>query len=294
METETDIATNKAGTPPETSRPKPTELMQLWGALSLLTWTLLIFAGLFVGTGPRLEINMYVSYSLTTIAGFYLACGNARWWVRWLLLGLAVLLIIFAHFNPDKYEGIAYFSIMGMISAGFTYLGRMIISAFRRESSPKQRFTIFGLMLATAITAVCMVALNHLVDSDGGPPVTLIIVVLILLGFMLTAQCAPLWTRTKWEALAFAVSGLLLAIPAGALIYVILHYFDNGRQAVDEIFFPISMMTFFVWLTLYPLWFGFYALGWTLIDPSWKLGPRYESKSPAKLEREDIDVLMED
>ncbi|WP_144970138.1 hypothetical protein [Bremerella volcania] len=173
-------------------------------------------------------------------------------------------------------------------------MSRMIISAFRRESSPRQRFTIFGLMIVTAITAVCLVALNLFLGSESSPSALLVIVILILVGFALTAQCASAWCRTKWETLVVALVALLVAIPAALGVHVLLHYVNKSPTEAGDVLIPIGTMVLFMWMLLYPLWFGFYALGWTLIDPSWKLGPRHVAGPKVAAPEEEFDVLMED
>lgn len=267
---------------------------RILGALTLLTWTLLVLVVLILYQEPASEINVFLSYSLTAFLGFYLACGNIRWWWRWLVMVLTILLIVSVHFNPDKFQYIVYFGVLSMISAGFTYASRMILAAFRGESNPRQQFTIFGLMLVTTITAICLVALNHWFAEEGDPPIALLLTILIMLGFTMTAQLAAAWTRTKWEALAFAAIAAIAAVPASLVVYGTFAYIDDSPPDIEDVIYPVGLMSAFMWLILYPLWFSFYALGWKLIDPSWKLGPRHVAKPAAPREVKEFDVLMED
>lgn len=298
METEHDVAIHEEGCPAEdhsTATPSaPSRSLRILGVFSLLAWAMLVLGCLFQPTAFNFDIKVYISYSLTVFSGFYLACGNARWWARWLLASLIVLLILAAHDGSERVEGTTYFGVLAMIAAGFTYASRMIISAIRGESNPLQRFTIFGLMVVTAITAVCLVALNRLLLSEGEPSIVLLVVILIGLGFALMAQCVPAWTCNKRQAVTVVAIALVLAFLTSLILHQVFYYVDNTAPSFYDVLLPIWMITGFMWLVLYPLWFGFYALGWRLIDPSWKFGPRYQTESPARIEEKAVDVLMED
>lgn len=272
----------------------PSQLLRIVGAFTLLTWALLILVGLVLFNEPGSEINVFLSYSLSAFLGFYLACGSNRWWWRWLVVALTILLIISTHFAPDKLEGVVYLGVLSMIAAGFTYASRMILAAFRGEANQRQQFTIFGLMLVTTITAICLVAMNQIFMSEGRSSIALMITVLIMLGFTMTAQLAPAWTRTKWEALLFAVVAAIMAVPSTLAVYGIFTLIDNSPPDLDEVVYPLGLMTVFMWLILYPLWFSFHALGWKLIDPSWKLGPRHVPQPATPGEVKEVDVLMSD
>ncbi|PQO36839.1 hypothetical protein C5Y96_06645 [Blastopirellula marina] len=298
METESDIAIEEPNCPAadvaSTRQSPSSKRLRTLGVISLVAWALAILYFLFGWRSRIIEITMFLSYSLTAFAGFYLACGNARWWVRWLLVSLAIQLITLANYNSSMLEGVTYFSVLAMISAGFTFAGRMVISAFRRESSPRQRFTIFGLMIVTAITAVCLVALNISLDSESGPSVLVIIAALIIIGFALTAQCASAWSHTKREGLVVGLTACLMGIPSSLSIHLLFHYIDRSPPEAGDVLIPVWTMVFFMWMLLYPLWFGFYALGWTLIDPGWKFGSGHATKPAAEVAEKEVDVLMED
>ncbi|MFN3152411.1 hypothetical protein [Bremerella sp.] len=282
LEADASSADNSPAAPPASSRPMP-----ILGGMTLLAWTLLILSWLFYFSGPSSEINIFMGYSLTAFVGFYLACGSIRWWWRWLVVALTILLIISTHFDPDKLEGIVYFGVLSMIAAGFTYASRMILAAFRGEANQRQQFTIFGLMLVTTITAICLVAMNQLFMSEGLSSIALMVTVLIMLGFSMTAQLAPAWTRTKWEALLFAVVAAMMAVPSTLAVYGVFTFIDNSPPDLNDVVYPLALMTVFMWLILYPLWFSFHALGW-------KLGPRYAAKPTAHVEAKEVDVLMSD
>lgn len=294
METKNDVTNPGADDPSSVKRSARSGQLRIFGMFSLLFWVLFILYCLYGWPDRRIDITMFICYSLTTFAGFYLACGNARWWARWLLVGLTILLITASNPGPGRFAGLAYFGVLAMISAGFTYASRMIISAFRRESSPRQRFTIFGLMIVTAITAVCLVALNLFPESERAPSALSIVLILVLLGFTLTAQCASAWYRTTRGALVVGFVALLLAIPVALGLHVMFHYVNKSPPDAGNVLIPIGTTVLFMWILLYPLWFGFHALGWTLIDPSWKFGPRYVPQPAAQVEVKEIDVLMSD
>ncbi|MFN3152410.1 hypothetical protein [Bremerella sp.] len=294
MEAEIERATGETEDGAAAVPSAPGWLLRLLGAFSLLAWALLILAGLFSSTAAHREMDEHLTFSLSAFAGFYLACGNFRWWARWLVAACILLLIVFAYEGPSFPEEMTYFGVLAMISAGLTFAGRMILSAVRGESSPRQRFTIFGLMLATAITSVCAVAMNQHFGLEESPAVGILIALLFLIGFAMTAQFAATWARTKWEILAFAAAAILVAFPTPFLVWQLIQLTDGAPMPVEDILYPMGMMTFFTWLILYPLWFSFYALGWKLIDPSWKLGPRYAAKPTAHVEVKEVDVLMED
>lgn len=293
IEPDTDVAIEEVGLPPK-PKPATSKGMRILGVLVLIAWVLSILFCLFSYQQSLFEIGQFLTYSLTSFAGFYLACGSAKWWVRWLLACFCILLVASSHYSHDLLEGISYNGVFTVISAGFTFACRMILSTFRGESSAHQRFTIFGLMVVTAITAVCMLAVNYLFLSIGATEAAVAIAVLTVLGFAITAQCTPVWTNTKREAIVFAVSALLLAVPCSLIICGILAYFEMATQLVEEIIYPVWMIFLLLWLILYPLWFSFYALGWKLIDPSWKLGPRHAMKSAPRMKEDEVDVMMED
>lgn len=264
------------------------------GVFVLMIWAVSVLLLLFVPVDPSFETSIFFSYSLTAFVGFFLASGNARLWVRWLLVGLNVLLIFIAHANPSRIEGLIIFGVLTMISAGFTYAIRMILAAVLGESSPRQRFTIFGLMLATAVTAVCLVALNALFAPREDTPVALIGVILIGLGFSAMAQCAPAWARTKLQAVIIGVIALTLAFAMSLVLYQVFQLMDGAPPSFEEILLPIWVMIGLMWLIIYPLWFGVYAVGWNLVGPGWKLGQQVEAKPTANAAEEDVDVLMEE
>lgn len=293
MEPDAAEVIEDVGSPPE-PKPVTTGGLRIAGVLALLVWAISILICLFSSMRFTFEIGIFLIYSLTAFTGFYLACGNARWWARWLLASLSILLIASSHYSHDMLEGISYHGVFIVISAGFTFAGRMILSAFRGESSARQRFTIFGLMVVTAITAVCLLAINYLFLSNGATDVAVAIAILTVLGFAMTAQCTPAWTNTKREAFVFAATGFLIAIPSSLIIYGILAFSENTTQLVEEVMYPVWMIFLLLWLILYPLWFSFYALGWKLIHPSWKLGPRHAMKSAVRMKEKEVDVLMED
>ena len=294
MEAEIERATGETEDGAAAVPSAPGWQLRALGVFSLLAWALLILAGLFSSTAAHREIDEHLTFSLCAFAGFYLACGNIRWWARWLVVGCILLLVVFTFEGLSFLEEMTYFGVLAMISAGFTFAGRMILSAVRGESSPRQRFTIFGLMLATAITSVCAVAMNQQFGLEEGSAVGFLIVLLFLIGFAMTAQFAVIWARTKWEILAFAAAAILVAFPTPFLIWQLIQLTDGSTMPLEDILYPIGMMTFFTWLILYPLWFSFHALGWKLIHPSWKLGPRHATKPAAPREVKEVDVLMED
>ncbi|QDU73400.1 hypothetical protein Pan97_03710 [Bremerella volcania] len=104
METRAEVTTREENHPADdhaaANRSTRSGLLQLCGMVSLLVWALAILFCLYGWPDRRIEFTMFICYSLTTFAGFYLACGNARWWVRWLLVGMTILLILFANHGP--------------------------------------------------------------------------------------------------------------------------------------------------------------------------------------------------
>lgn len=262
-------------------------------ALVLFAMLLLEIVVLFAWRS-RGEAGMVIRFGQSGIIGFYLACGWAKWWVRWLTAIAAVLafsLTMIEQLNPDDFIN---FSVLIMTSAGFTYLVRMIVSVIRGESNPLQRFTIFGLMIVTAIVAACAMGMNQLPEFQEPARGASMVITMAMFGLSLIAQCALLWTTTRRQLIAFGVSALVLAFIMPFAIYGVFYLSQDRMPPISRMLVPCWVMIVTTWLTLYPLVFVFYGMGGSLINPSWKLKPRQKSAPRTARGEADVDVLMED
>ncbi|MEW4565121.1 hypothetical protein AB1K70_21530 [Bremerella sp. JC770] len=263
-------------------------------ALVLFAMLLLEVVVLFGWRTPGGEYGIFIRFGQGGIAGFYLACGWAKWWVRWLVALGAMLAFSVTMLQQGDPVAYVLFGMLIVISAGFTYLVRMIIAVIRGESSQTQRFTIFGLMIATAIVAVCVLGMSNLPEFQEPARGASMVLMLAIFGLSLIAQCSPLWTVTWRQAFALAGSALSLALVMPFVIYGVIYVFQDRMPSIWEVVQPCWLMVLATWATIYPLVFVFYGLGGSLIDPSWKLKPRSEAPSKPGRVEEDIDVLMED
>ncbi|MBA2113168.1 hypothetical protein [Bremerella alba] len=256
----------------------------------LLTEVVVLFAWRTFGG----ELAIFIRFGQAGVAGFYLACGWAKWWVRWLAALVAVLALSTTMLQQYNFAAYVLFGVLIMISAGFTFLVRMIVSVIRGESSPSQRFTIFGLMVVTAIVAVCVVAMSNVPQFQEPARGTSLALMMALFGLCLISQCSPLWTTSQRQAISFAGSAFSLAAVMPFAIYGLIYLYQNQMPPIMNVVLPCWLMVFTTWATLYPLMFVFYGLGGALVDPSWKLKSRHESSpSPRHIESE-VDVLMDD
>ncbi|PQO36838.1 hypothetical protein C5Y96_06640 [Blastopirellula marina] len=260
-------------------------------ALVLFAMLLLEIVVLFAWRSPG-ETGVFIRFGQAGIVGFYLACGWAKWWVRWLTAFAAVL--AFSLTMLELLDPVAFimFGVLIMISAGFTYLVRMIVAVIRGESNPTQRFTIFGLMIVTAIVAVCAMGMSNLAEFQEPARGASMVIMMAFFGLSLIVQCALLWTTTRRQAIAFGGSALSLAFIMPFAIYGVIFLSQDRMPPMSRVLVPCWLMVLTTWVTLYPLVFVFYGMGGSLINPSWKLKPRHElAVRPAKTET-DVDVLM--
>lgn len=263
-------------------------------ALVLFAMLLTEVVVLFAWRTPGDEFGVFIRFGQAGIVGFYLACGWAKWWVRWLVAFAAVLAFSITMLQQADIAAYVMYGVLVMISAGFTYLVRMIVAVIRGESSPTQRFTIFGLMVVTAVVAVCAVAMSNIPEFQQPARGTSTVLMMALFGLSLIAQCSPLWTTCQRQASVFAGSAFSLAAVMPFAIYGLIYLFQDRMPTIWEVVIPCWLMIFTTWVTLYPLVFVFYGMGGSLVDPSWKLKPRHASAPrPARFESE-VDVLMED
>lgn len=263
-------------------------------ALVLFAMLLLEIVVLLAWRTPAGDIGIFLRFGQAGIVGFYLACGWAKWWVRWLVAFFAVL--AFSITMLQLWDAVAYvmFGILIMISAGFTFLVRMIVAVIRGESNPAQRFTIFGLMLVTGIVAVCALAMSNVREFQDSARSVSLVLMMMLFGLALIAQCSPLWTTTQRQTIAFVGSALSLAIIMPFFIFGVIYVVQERTPPIWDVVLSCWLMIFTTWVTLYPLVFVFYGMGGSLVDPSWKLKPRHKSQlRPARTETE-VDVLMSD
>lgn len=262
-------------------------------ALVLFAMLLLEIVVLLAWRTPS-DIGIFLRFGQAGIVGFYLACGWAKWWVRWLVAAGSVLGLSVTMLQPQDPVSYVMFGVLIVISAGFTFLVRMIVAVIRGESSPTQRFTIFGLMLVTGVVAVCTVALNQLPEFQDTARGSSIILMMACFGLCLIAQCSPLWTTNPRQAIAFAASAISLALVMPFGIVGVIYVLQDQMPEMWNVVTACWGMAFTTWVTLYPLVFVFYGMGGALVDPSWKLKPRHErSLKPARVEPE-FDVLLGD
>jgi len=264
-------------------------------ALVLFAMLLTEVVVLFAWRTPGDEFGIFIRFGQAGIAGFYLACGWAKWWVRWLAAAVVVLALSITMLQQAA-DVVAYvmFGVLIMISAGFTFLVRMIVAVLRGESSPTQRFTIFGLMIVTAIVAVCVVAMSNIPEFQEPARGASMVLMMALFGLSLIAQCTPLWTTSQPQALAFVGSALSLAVVMPFAIFGVIYVFGAQLPPLWDVLLPCWLMVFATWVTLYPLVFVFYGMGGALIDPSWKLKPRHQREPQPVPAESEIDVLMEE
>ncbi|QDU73401.1 hypothetical protein Pan97_03720 [Bremerella volcania] len=263
-------------------------------ALVLFAMLLLEIVVLLAWRTPGEEHGIFIRFGQAGIAGFYLACGWAKWWVRWLVAFGAV--VAFSITMIQQIDPVAYvmFGVLIMLSAGFTYLVRMIVAVIRGESSSSQRFTIFGLMLVTGIAAVCAVAMSNLPEFQEPARGASIVIMMACFGLCLITQCSPLWTTSQRQAIPFVASAVSLALLMPFAICLVFYLIQDQMPPIWNVVSACWLMAFTTWVTLYPLVFVFYGMGGSLVDPSWKLKPRYERPHrPARIEAE-VDVLMSD
>ncbi len=261
-------------------------------ALVLFAMLLLEIVVLLAWRTPGGDFGTFIRFGQAGIVGFYLACGWAKWWVRWLAAVVAVLAFSITMLIQADLVAYVMFGVLIMISAGLTYLARMIIAVIRGESSSTQRFTIFGLMIVTAIVAICTLAMSNLPEFREPARGVSMVIMMILFGLSLIAQCALLWTTTRQQTLAFAGSALSLAFIMPFAIYGVIYLSQDRMPPIWDVIVPCWAMVLTTWVTLYPLVFVFYGMGGSLIDPSWKLSPRQERAARPTRTEPDVDVLM--
>ncbi|MBI1249720.1 hypothetical protein GC197_17990 [bacterium] len=269
----------------------PVCILLLVGQLTTILW--LLFS---MPSGP-MEYSIFFRLGLVGAAGFYFACGRLPWPLRLLSVALTVIMCVLSLRGPDSFEGIVVMGTVALIVTGLSYVIRMILAAILGESSPRQRFTIFGLMLVTSIVALCVFAFQWAAPSSADPKSLLgMLLMFTLFGLAFSAQGITLWANRLSELFVFAALALGLAFATPFFLYgVVISLSPNPPPGGIGAFLWLTwfmMITF--WLVLYPLWFALRGLGIELIDPGWKLGATQPSSPSRPGKEEDVDVLMQD
>ncbi|MBI1249719.1 hypothetical protein GC197_17985 [bacterium] len=251
---------------------------------------------LFYDMNSSYEFRQYFRLGLIGATGFYLACGRIFWPLRWLLVALIVLFCSL----PNRQEDIVMLFVqqltLAILIAGFTFLIRMILAVVLGESSPRQRFTIFGVMLTTLIVASSVFALQSVNTFDeGSGQIFEFILILSTLGLSFSAQGIALWASRPIHWIIFVSLALVLAVAAPFVLFIGLNWSIGPPppSGLDAFTWPLWGMLISFWLILYPASFALRGLGVELIDPGWKLGA-VDTKPPRKRQDEDVDVLMQD
>lgn len=206
------------------------------------------------------------------IGGFWLTCGRPPWEIRVAIVVAATLLIGMTDFRM----GIQMTTFMGIttvIVAGCTFLGRIVFSVVTSEASPHQRFSILGVMLATAGVAGVIVALRLALGSDGTGEEDLRIAItlmhLVAMGTVLVAQCSVWWARTWgmfWKMVAIAV---LTAISVPLIAYAIHVSLDDNIGSTEDLLIFYWIASVSIWITLVPLHLSLKVAGTSLVSESW-------------------------
>lgn len=263
-------------------------------ALVLFAMMLLEIVVLLAWRNNGNDFGMFIRFGQAGIAGFYLACGWAKWWARCLVAAGTTATLVITLVEPTGLFSFILFGVIVVMSAGFTYLVRMIVAVVRGESSPTKRFTIFGLMVVTAIIALVAVLMSRAPELADTSFATTLVLFSSLIALTLAAQCSPLWGTTTRQVVTFFAGGVSLAVILPFVYLGLMFGLEDRLPDTLKTAFDFSVMIFTTWVTLYPLVFVFYGMGGSLVDPSWKLKPRHHRPAMPARAKAEVDVLMVD
>ncbi len=266
--------------------------VRILGAVTLIIWLQIAFAVLFSIPGPPSISLTAALFGVMTLTSFFLACGNIRFrWRLLLAIGLGTLLTLVLPYN--RLAGFVVVMGMGLASIGLTLFNRFLVSLVFGEKSLKWRFTLFGLMAFTTIVALVAFAVKSLMPHVVPLDVLIGLLVLVFLAWVLAFQCVPLWSRNYAEALCLVGSAMMLALTAPAIAHECLSAALQNPPTFLQVQLPTWSAIGLIWLLLYPLWLGFYALDWSLVHPNWKQHPSPIPPTSTAATTEEADVLMD-
>lgn len=248
-----------------------------WGPISASYFAFVTLEVLILSFGlpSNGDGTMAFRLGVTASLAFWLACGRAPWWLRLIVVTVAVAgQSLFPSILP--WLEALIFGASALIFTGIVFGLRALFSLIDRHSNQHHSISLKGIMVLI-VGAASLFLLLRLLSGGNGPldQSTQLMVFLLqftCVGVAFQFQCAAVWVsgaRFYWWWLGAVFTSTLVMLGAYGLHQL---FVGDGRFGEWLEIYGIGSLS--IWLAVYPLDTLLRCFGWSLVQPSWYLPQR--------------------